>query len=769
MTFRTIETDRLVDWEKLDAIVTTGLGNMFLADDGTYKLGTSNVTSVNWKVWVVVLDKTDIWLWNVDNTSDVDKPISTATQTALDGKVDENSPITGATKTKITYDAKWLVTAGADATTADIADSTNKRYVTDADLVDIGNLSGVNTGDQNLFGIIAVSGQSNVVADSTNDTLTLAAGANISITTNAATDTVTISATWVWSWDVTSNTATSVDSEIALFNGTTGKQIKRATTTWILKWTSWVIWAAIAWTDYTSPTWSESITNKTISLWSNTVSGTKAQFNTACTDGDFVFVWDIWVAWVTSTVTSGSTTLTAASTDIQEFTWSTSTNITLPVTSTLFVGRTFKIINKSTAATLVVLSSGANSIATLYVNESAEFICKSTSGTTAASWTYVFEPTSMAVEVGNFISTPTTANLVNTVGWAGTGTGNLVLSNSPTLVTPALGTPSSATLTNATGLPISTWVSGLWTWVATFLATPSSANLAAALTDETGTGANVFANSPTLVTPNLWTPSTLVATNATGTATGLTAWDSTKVGGITISWTPSVGYVPTATSSSAATWQAPSSSSSFWTLMPGTPTRVGNTSFTVTWDVTAYVAKGMVIKWTESSTVRTAMVSIPSTFSSPNTTITIVGDTMASIDASSLKYAQIWVEAFMARFAIAGTIGATTTGWDAAGAANAYYATEPMRVLAADLQVGTAWTTNNTTIDFNKNATTMFTTKPTLATTVASSPTPFTADSATSLALGDKVTIDIDAIQTTAAIDLYAQLYLWPTRFNSLP
>jgi hypothetical protein len=44
----------------------------------------------------------------------------------------ENSAITGATKTKITYDAKGLVTAGADATTADIADSLDKRYVTDA-------------------------------------------------------------------------------------------------------------------------------------------------------------------------------------------------------------------------------------------------------------------------------------------------------------------------------------------------------------------------------------------------------------------------------------------------------------------------------------------------------------------------------------------------------------------------------------------------------------------------------------------------------------
>jgi hypothetical protein len=88
-----------------------------------------------------------------------------------------------------------------------------------------------------------------------------------------------------------------------------------------------------------------------------------------------------------------------------------------------------------------------------------------------------------------------------------TGTGNVVLSTSPTLVTPILGTPTSGTLTNATGLPISTGVSGLGTGIATFLGTPSSANLASAVTDETGTGALVFASSPTLVTPVLGTPS----------------------------------------------------------------------------------------------------------------------------------------------------------------------------------------------------------------------------------------------------------------------
>lgn len=72
-----------------------------------------------------------------------------------------------------------------------------------------------------------------------------------------------------------------------------------------------------------------------------------------------------------------------------------------------------------------------------------------------------------------------------------------------TLITPILGTPQSGTLTNCTGLPVSTGVSGLGTGVATFLGTPSSANLRTAVTDETGTGALVFANTPTLVTPVL--------------------------------------------------------------------------------------------------------------------------------------------------------------------------------------------------------------------------------------------------------------------------
>lgn len=83
------------------------------------------------------------------------------------------------------------------------------------------------------------------------------------------------------------------------------------------------------------------------------------------------------------------------------------------------------------------------------------------------------------------------------VGRATTDTLTNKTLTAPTLTAPALGTPASGVLTNCTGFQVSN-LTGFGANVATFLATPSSANLAAALTDETGTGANVFAAQPTI-------------------------------------------------------------------------------------------------------------------------------------------------------------------------------------------------------------------------------------------------------------------------------
>lgn len=85
----------------------------------------------------------------------------------------------------------------------------------------------------------------------------------------------------------------------------------------------------------------------------------------------------------------------------------------------------------------------------------------------------------------------------------------------------ALGTPSSGTATNLTGLPIA-GITGLGAGVGTFLATPSSANLAAAVTDETGTaGSLVFSDGPTFT--GTLAAAAITATDLTVTSGTITA------------------------------------------------------------------------------------------------------------------------------------------------------------------------------------------------------------------------------------------------------
>jgi hypothetical protein len=108
-----------------------------------------------------------------------------------------------------------------------------------------------------------------------------------------------------------------------------------------------------------------------------------------------------------------------------------------------------------------------------------------------------------------------------------------------------IGANQVVTLANA--LPIASGGTGITSFgagVATWLGTPSSANLAAAVTDETGSGALVFANSPTLVTPALGTPSSGVLSGCTVDGTNKVGYRNVPaVGTKTSSYTLAVGDV----------------------------------------------------------------------------------------------------------------------------------------------------------------------------------------------------------------------------------
>lgn len=349
----------------------------------------------------------------------------------------------------------------------------------------------------------------------------------------------------------------------------------------------------------------------------------------------------------------------------------------------------------------------------------------------AGSWTVTSVSVTTANGISGTVATATTTPAITLSLWAITPTTvnwNTFTTGSYTLTGTAgktLTFTNTLTLAGTDGKGIDVWAATSWKILI-------------------GNGTNMVLSTPKFPNASATTRKIIVSDGTdwvASTETYAVPWTSWNV--LTSDWTN-------------WTSAAPASAASFWTAI--TATRVSNTTCTVVWDQTAIFKKGMVLKWKETGTDKMAMVSIPSTFWA-TTTITFVWDTMAATpDSGTFKY--MGMDAFIVNFAVAGTIGSTGTN-----IANAWYANEPYRVLGADLYTGTAGTTNSTTIDININGTTCFTTKPTLATTVAASTTPFTADSWTSFALNDKITIDIDAVQTTAAVDLYVKLYVIPTRY----
>ena len=245
--------------------------------------------------------------------------------------------------------------------------------------------------------------------------------------------------------------ASSVDSKVVMFNGTTGKLIKDS-----------------------GLSLSGSNTGDQTSIVG--ITGTLAQFNTAVTDADIAPVASpVFTGLVTlpsfslgvQTIATagGTTTFTASTVQYTVFTGTQGQTVVLPNATTLTVGRQFYIDNDSTQAITVNVNGGAG----LWIVAPGTdlYVTCLTIGTAAGTWESDYMGSKVVsgkkLSVNNTITLagtdsttmtfPATSATIARTDAANTFTGVQTMT-SPNFTTPVLGTPSSGTLTSCTGLPV---------------------------------------------------------------------------------------------------------------------------------------------------------------------------------------------------------------------------------------------------------------------------------------------------------------------------
>jgi len=192
-------------------------------------------------------------------------------------------------------------------------------------------------------------------------------------------------------------------------------------------------------------------------------------------------------------------------------------------------------------------------------------------------------------------------------------------------------------------------------------------------------------------------------------------------------------------------------SAAFWTAFTGA--YASAVTFTVATDLTAIFKKGVSVKWLSSADALKVGKVVSSSYSAPDTTVTVVGSAVEAGD-KTFKYG---TDCLSETFIVAGN---QSTGTNVS---KTWTAKTDIYPISVDAVNSTAGVTGTTDYDVNDDGTTIIATKPAIASTATTDLDNVVSAPTTAIAVNSLVTVDIDAASTTQAIDGYITLYYFPT------